>query len=129
MQMQPVTMAGTVMVEALGVLADIQVFLRLTLHTLTMAAVAEVEFFLESVVKITLQVQALQMAGVAPLVVLVTVVPRVVTVVMLVVVAAGVLVVEAEMDLVGLVERLYQEVIQKVLGVAQYTEVRKSKLY
>ena len=57
--MQPVTMAGTVMVEALGVLADIQVFLRLTLHTLTMAAVAEVEFFLESVVKITLQVQAI----------------------------------------------------------------------
>ena len=27
------------------------------------------------------------------------------------------------------VERLYQEVTQKALGVVQYTEARKSKLY
>jgi hypothetical protein len=69
------------------------------------------------------------MAGVAPLAVLVIVVPRVVTVVMLVVAAAGVLVVDPVIDLGGLVERLYQEATQKVLGVVQYTEVRKSKLY
>jgi hypothetical protein len=69
------------------------------------------------------------MAGVAPLAVLVIVVPRVVTVVMLVVAAAGVLVVDPVIDQGGLVERLYQEATQKVLGVVQYTEVRKSKLY
>jgi hypothetical protein len=69
------------------------------------------------------------MAGVAPLAVLVIVVPRVVTVVMLVAAAAGVPVVDPVIDPGGLVERLYQEATQKVLGVVQYTEVRKSKLY
>jgi hypothetical protein len=48
---------------------------------------------------------------------------------MLVVAAAGVLVVDPVIDQGGLVERLYQEATQKVLGVVQYTEVRKSKLY
>ena len=43
--------------------------------------------------------------------------------------AAGAQLVDPVIDLGGLVERLYQEATQKVLGVVQYTEVRKSKLY
>jgi hypothetical protein len=56
-----------------------------------------------------LQAQALQMAGVVPLVVLVTVGQPLETVVILAVVVAGALVVDPVMDLRGLVERLFKK--------------------